>query len=73
MDTLSSVVAGNVRAELGRQDKTRAWLSEQLDVQQMWVSRRLSGQTPISLDEVALFARALGVDVAVLLPVQASA
>lgn len=66
-------VAAEIRAELGRQGRNRAWLAEQLDVSEMWVSRRLRGLTVITPDDLERIARALGTTSGNLLPTSAAA
>lgn len=66
-------VAAEVRAELGRQGRNRSWLAEQLDVSDMWVSRRLRGQTRFTEDDLRRVAEALGVSAADLLRTPARA
>lgn len=53
-------VAAEVRAELGRQGHNNAWLAAQLGVTQMWVSRRLRGETRITEDDLKRIAAVLG-------------
>jgi transcriptional regulator with XRE-family HTH domain len=53
--------AGNLRAVLARRNMTRRELADMLDENEMWVSRRLSGKTPISVDDLDRFAHALSV------------
>lgn len=62
--TLRYQVAGNVRAELGRQRRSASWLARQTGMGQTAVSRRLIGEVPIDLDDIELFAEALNVPVA---------
>lgn len=61
-------VAAEVRAELGRQGRDNAWLAKQLDVSEMWVSRRLRCITEFSADDLVRTAHALGVPAANFLP-----
>lgn len=67
MRTMTRLAAANIRAELGRQNKSRAQLSRDLDVTEMWLSRRMTGKTEFSVDELARIADALGVGVTTLL------
>jgi transcriptional regulator with XRE-family HTH domain len=60
----NEVVAANVRAELARAGRTQTQLAQELQVSQMWVSRRLSGSTPCDPNDVALFARHFKIPVA---------
>ena len=64
----TSYVAAEVRAEMGRQDRDNAWLAKQLDVSEMWVSRRLRGKIRFSADDVVRVAAALDVPPAQFLP-----
>lgn len=49
-----------VAHRLTRLHKSPAWLAEQLQVEQLWVSRRMTGQVTIDLDDVDRLAAALG-------------
>ena len=60
-------VAANIRAEVARQRIGQAALAAQLNMSQQAVSRRLLGQTALTVDELEAFARVLAVDVASLL------
>lgn len=60
------LVAGEIRAELGRQRRTQAELADQLGVSRPWLSRRLSGETPLAVGDVAAIADALGVSLGTL-------
>lgn len=60
------LVAGEIRAELARQRKSQAELASQLGVSRPWLSRRLSGETPLSVGDVVVMADALGVPVSAL-------
>ncbi len=66
-------IAANIRAELGRQNKTRAALAREMGVTEMWLSRRVNAQTPFTVDDLATIAAALDVPMADLLPTEASA
>lgn len=55
------LVAGEIRAELARQRRSQAELAELLGVSKPWLSRRLSGETPLSVADVAVIAEALQV------------
>lgn len=57
------VVAAEIRAELGRQRITQAALADKLGVSRPYLSRRLSGETPLSVGDVAAIAELLGVAV----------
>jgi len=69
--TLSGAVAANIRAELARQRVSQAQVAERLGLSQAAVSRRLTGQTPFELDEVAAVADLLAVAPSHLLAVAA--
>jgi transcriptional regulator with XRE-family HTH domain len=56
-------VAAEIRAELGRQRLSQADLARRLGVSRPWVSRRLSGQTALSIPDIARIAHELGVAV----------
>lgn len=60
------LVAGEIRAELARQRMTQADLATQLGVSRPWLSRRLSGETPLSVGDMVVIAEALDVPVATL-------
>ncbi|MPY81265.1 MAG: helix-turn-helix domain-containing protein [Actinophytocola sp.] len=57
------LVAAEIRAQLARQRVTQTVLAEQLGVSRAWLSRRLSGDTPLSVGNVATIADAPGVPV----------
>lgn len=59
--------AGNLRAALGRKNISRAELARMLGENEMWVGRRLNGQTSITTDDLLRFARALDIPAADLL------
>lgn len=59
-------VANTIRAELARRSLTQADLATALGVTQPSVSRRMSGQTPFTVDEVAKAAALLGLPVTAL-------
>ena len=60
-------VAAAVRIEMQTQQLTQAHLATALRISQQSVSRRLSGETPFNVDELAIIADLLAVDAAVLL------
>lgn len=66
--TLTEKVAEEIRALLGRRRMSGRQLASTLAVSQTWVSSRLSGSTPIDLNDLDRIAAALNVDVADLLP-----
>ncbi len=61
MTGTTTQAAANIRAELGRQNKTRAALAREMGVTEMWLSRRVNAQTPITVDDLARIAGALDV------------
>jgi transcriptional regulator with XRE-family HTH domain len=64
---LTETVAAEVRAELGRQRKSGAWLALQLGVSDAWVSRRISGSMPMSVEDLERIADVLEVTPAYLM------
>lgn len=69
--TLAARTALEVRAEIGRQNRSAASLARAVDMSQMYLSRRLNGQFPFDLVEVENIAHVLGVPLSQLLPVAA--
>jgi transcriptional regulator with XRE-family HTH domain len=68
------LIAAEIRAELARARVTQSALAEQLGVSRAWVSRRLSGEVPLSVGDVAAIAAQLGVSFTTLAaPVDAEA
>lgn len=61
MTSTTKAAAANIRAELGRQDKSRAAFAREMGVSEMWLSRRINAQTPITVDDLARIADALDV------------
>lgn len=57
----SLYVAAEVRAVMARQRCTQTTLAERINRDQHFVSRRLSGKVPFSVDELAAIASALDV------------
>lgn len=53
------MIAAEIRAAMGRETLSRRALAEKLDVDPMWVSRRLTGQTPFSVEDVVRICEAL--------------
>lgn len=64
---ITSRLLDEVRAEMARQRVTQAMLAAATDIPASSLSRRLSGQKPITLGEADQIARALGVDLLVLI------
>lgn len=54
-------VARNVRAEMARAGKNQQDIASHLGISQQSVSRRMSGSTPFTIDELAAIAGLLGV------------
>lgn len=67
---LSTRIAAEVRAEMGRQGISSAALARKLGVSEAWTSRRLSinGDQTMDLDDLPRIADVLGVPIAELLP-----
>lgn len=68
MATQTQLVAANIRAEMARQRIPQTAIAAALGITQQSVSNRINGRVPIDVDELAVFARLLGVPVASLLP-----
>lgn len=64
---LAQSIAAEIRAELGRQQKSRRWLAEQIGQSHVTVSRWVNGDGPVSLDSLDAMCQALGLSVADLL------
>lgn len=64
-----AAVAAEVRAELARQQVHQSTVARALGLSEMAVSRRTTGKTSFSVEELATVAAVLGVDVRDLLPV----
>lgn len=60
-------VSRRIRVELARKDKKRADLARALGISQQAMSRRMSGEVPFNVQELASAAEFLGVPVTVLL------
>lgn len=65
-------VAGEVRALLARRQLSGKQLAARLGISQFSVSRRLRGQVPFSIDELAVAAEFLGVELGDLLAERAA-
>lgn len=70
--TLTSLVAAEIRAWMGRLDVRQSELARRMGENDQWMSTRLKGRTPIDLNELQRIAHALGLSVLDLLPAQAS-
>ena len=60
--TASRVVGANIKAELARRGLSQRALAGELGIAVTGVSKRLSGLTPINVDELHTIAGFLGVD-----------
>lgn len=69
--TLTSLVAAEIRAWLGRLDVRPSELARRMGENDQWMSTRLKGRTPINVNDLQRFADALGVTVIQLLPASA--
>lgn len=65
--------AANIRGELARQRVSARELARRLDVPPMWVHRRLTGQAPLTVDDLLRIAAELDVPAASLLGEQVAA
>lgn len=63
-DDWSSIVAANVRAEMGRAGLNQAQLATALGMSEMWMTRRLKKGVAFTADDIAMFASFFGVSVA---------
>lgn len=63
----SEILGRNVRAEMVRKGVSQEALANRLQKSQAAVSKRLRGETPMSINEAVTVARHLGVPLAVLL------
>lgn len=71
---LSDAVAERLRAEMGIAQLKPAELARRLEVSHMYVARRMSGETPMDLNDVERFCRELEIPPArLLLPALAPA
>ncbi len=57
----NAIVAGNIRAEIGRAGINQDRLAVELGVTPMWLSRRLRGSTDFSTTEIQAIADYFGV------------
>jgi transcriptional regulator with XRE-family HTH domain len=67
--SLSDSVAAEIRAEMGRQQLRNVALAARMGENEVWVSRKVRGLSPITLTELERFARALDVPITNLLTV----
>jgi transcriptional regulator with XRE-family HTH domain len=66
--TLTQLVALEIRLEMVRQDMLQSKLARSIGKTEQWLSVRLRGKQPIDLNDLALIARGLGVQIHQLLP-----
>lgn len=64
---MQQIVADNLAAEIARRRLTGRKLAIALGLGQMYVARRVSGQTALDVNDLALFSDYLGIDPSVLL------
>jgi transcriptional regulator with XRE-family HTH domain len=69
-DTLAERAALEIRAEIGRQQRSSASLARELGWSKMYLSRRLSGEMPLNLVDVERIADALHVPIRQLMPLK---
>ena len=69
----AAFTAAELRAEVARQNITQQQLGDRMGVRQWWVSRRLTGDVPITVEDLVRFAAALGVPMSQFLPEDVSA
>lgn len=60
--TVTRTVADEIRAEIARQRTSVREVAPGLGKSHTWLARRLRGETPLSVEDVVLIARALNVD-----------
>lgn len=70
---LGRKTAGEIRAELARQQMSGSELARRLGMTQPYLSRRLTGEVDFRIGELERIAEVLGVPVAQLFPSAASA
>ncbi|MDG4796172.1 helix-turn-helix transcriptional regulator [Micromonospora sp. WMMD1082] len=71
--TLSQAVAAEIRAEMGRQQKSGRAVAEAMGVSHIYLSRRLTGKVSLTLADLEKVAAALGVPASTFLPSPATA
>jgi transcriptional regulator with XRE-family HTH domain len=62
-EVITASVAAEVRAELARQRRTQRDLAEAIGLSQQAASRRLCGEVPFDIAELAKVAKLLGVPI----------
>ena len=70
---IADSVAAIVRAEMARRRRSSADLARELGISPVSVSRRLTGEVPIDVNELAQIAAFLGLPMSSLLPEAATA
>lgn len=60
-------VRANIARILDKTERSQSWLARQMGVSEMWVSRRLNGQTEVALKDIEHFALGLSVSSEVLI------
>lgn len=63
----ADALRGELRAQMTRRGVTQSDLAQVFDVSPRWVGRRLSGEVGLSVDELAVMAHALGLQLHVTL------
>ena len=71
--TLNDHVAAEIRAELARQRRSARKLAAELKWTVPYMSRRMTGEIPLDMDDIEAIAAALNVPLAALLPQEAEA
>ncbi len=61
-NTLAQEIPGQLRAELARRQITKSDLASRLNVSDMWLYRRLSGNISMSLEDLDRITAALEID-----------
>ena len=64
MNTQVPRITGNLRAEMARRGITQQQVADVLGLSQAAVSRRLLGQSPISIDQLFAITEHFGIDMA---------
>lgn len=71
--SLNAHVAGEIRAELGRQNRSQASLAAALGWQTTYFSRRMTAAVPFTIDDLEAISAELGVSLKTLMPVAGAA
>jgi plasmid maintenance system antidote protein VapI len=67
--TAAAQVGENVRVELAKARKSQTWLAGVLAISQQSISSRLRGEIAFDVDELARVAKALDLDITVLMSI----